>query len=566
MKNILKYGFMALMALVIAGCQNVELDELLENPNSVSPDKAELNFVMNKIYLDFAAFVDEASDETMPYVRMTAMDSGPFYINQDGPTSFDEIWQLAYYDLLPDLNLVIDNGTERNLFALTGAAKTMKAYVLFTLVDLFGNIPYTEAFQGVTLPSPKADDDEAVYAEAFALLNDAVADFDKATTGLTGTDLYYVGNRTNWKKLANTLLIRYHVNTRLVGGSATAINTILASGDIIDEKDEDFQFQYGTNRATPDSRHPYYSDGYEVGGPSWYMSNYMMWQMFGDKENEDPRLRYYFRRQDGFEDNENQFTLDCTNAPYPLHWEDGYPFCTASGVYGDPAGEYGGYWGRNHGNADGIPPDDLKKTAWGLYPAGGAFDNLPKIIVDEDPNSDTWHVSRGGTSGARGAGIQPIFLSSWTHFVLAEAALTMNTGGDARALLEAGLRQSIDKVINFNTTVVDATLAPTTEAIDAYVNEVLARYDAAADNDAKLDVVMNEYRLAAHGMGLEAFNGYRRTGYPSNMEPTREVSANSFFPRTFWYPAVYVNFNANATQRQNLDTRVFWDTRPGDLR
>ena len=47
MKNILKYGFMALMALLIAGCQNVELDELLENPNSVSPDRAELNFVMN---------------------------------------------------------------------------------------------------------------------------------------------------------------------------------------------------------------------------------------------------------------------------------------------------------------------------------------------------------------------------------------------------------------------------------------------------------------------------------------------------------------------------------------
>jgi hypothetical protein len=77
---------------------------------------------------------------------------------------------------------------------------------------------------------------------------------------------------------------------------------------------------------------------------------------------------------------------------------------------------------------------------------------------------------------------------------------------------------------------------------------------------------MNEYRLACHGMGLEPFNNYRRTGYPSLMEPTRETSSTSFFPRTFWYPAVYVNFNANASQRQNLSGRVFWDTKPGDLR
>jgi len=565
MKNILKYGFMALLALVIAGCQNVELDELLDNPNSVTPDKAELDLVFNAIMLDFKDFVDEVSDETMPYVRMTAMDGGYFYNNQDGPVNFNFMWQLAYFDLMPDLNLVIDNGTERGLTTYTGIAKTMKAYLLFTLVDLYGNIPYTEAFQGVVVPSPKADEDQAVYTEAFNLLTSALADFSDPKGSLSG-DLYYNGGAAAWEKLANTLLIRYHVSTRQVGGSGAAINTIVGTGKIIDQTAEDFQFQYGNNRATPDSRHPYYSDGYENGGPGWYMSNCMMWQMFGDKDNEDPRLRYYFRRQDGWEDNENQFTLDCTTAPYPQQWADGYPWCKASGDFGDPAGEYGGYWGRNHGNADGIPPDDLKRTAWGLYPAGGAFDNLPKSIPDEDTGDNTWQVSNGGSDGARGAGIQPVFLASWTHFLLAEAALTMNSGGDARALLEAALNLSISKVMNFNTAVVVADFVPTPEAVAAYVNEVLARYDAAADDEARLDVVMNEYRLACHGNGLEPFNSYRRTGYPSAMEPTRETSATSFFPRTFWYPAVYVNFNANASQRQDLNGRVFWDTKPGDLK
>ncbi|MCB0639727.1 MAG: SusD/RagB family nutrient-binding outer membrane lipoprotein [Lewinella sp.] len=567
MKNIFKLSFLALLALAFSGCDNLKLEELLDNPNEVTPDRAELDLVFNAAMLDFKDFVDEVSDETMPYVRMTAMDGGFFYLNQDSPTSFDFLWGLAYADILPDLNLIIDNASdpERGLTTYSGIAKTMKAYVLFTLVDLFGDVPYSEALQGVTNPNPKADDDDAVYAAAKELLESALADF-ASPKGSLSDDLYFDGTAAAWEKLANTLLIRYHVNTRRVGGSGSAIDAIVSTGKIIDASNEDFQFQYGTNRNLPDSRHPYYSDGYENGGPSWYMSNYMMWQMFGDKNNEDPRLRYYFRRQDGFEDNENQFTLDCTTAPYPSHWPDGYPWCTASGDYGDPDGEYGGYWGRSHGNADGIPPDDLKRTAWGLYPGGGAFDNLPKVIEDEDVGDDTWQVSNAGTDGARGAGIQPIFLSSWTHFMLAEAALTMGTSGDARALFETGMRQSISKVMNFNTSVVDNAFVPSAADVDAYVNEVLARYDGAVNDEARLDIVMNECRLACHGNGLEPFNGYRRTGYPSGMEPKRENDPNDHFPRTLWYPSDFVNLNSSISQRPNVTTdRVFWDTLPGDL-
>jgi hypothetical protein len=565
MKNIFKLSFLALLALAFAGCDNLKLDELLDNPNEITPDRAELDLVFNQVMLDFEAFTYNVSVETMPYVRMVAMDDGYFYLNQDSPTSFDGEWRLAYSSLIPDLNLIIDNATERGLTTYAEVAKTMKAYVMFTLVDLWGDVPYSEAFQGVTVPNPQADDDEAVYAAAADLLEDALQDFADPK-GALGNDLYYNGGAAAWEKVANTLLIRYHVNTRRVGGSGSAINTIVATGKIIDQISEDFEFKYGSNRNTPNSRHPLYNDGYEV-GPVWYMSNYMMWQMFGQKDNEDPRLRYYFRRQDGFEDNENQFTLDCTTAPYPQHWPDGYPWCTASGDFGDPDGEYGGYWGRTHGNADGIPPDDLKRTVFGVYPAGGAFDNLPKIIPDEDTGDDTWETQNLGTDGARGAGIMPIMLSSWTHFMLAEAALTMGTGGDARALLEAGVRQSIDKVMNFYPDLTDAAFAPSDADVEAYVAEVLDMYDNAADDEARLDIVMNEYRLAAHGMGLEAFNGYRRTGYPSGMELTREFSANDYFPRTLWYPAVYVNTNASASQRPNVTTdRVFWDTLAGDLR
>ena len=33
-----------------------------------------------------------------------------------------------------------------------------------------------------------------------------------------------------------------------------------------------------------------------------------------------------------------------------------------------------GYWGRDHGNDEGIPPDHSKEHLMGIYPAGGAYD------------------------------------------------------------------------------------------------------------------------------------------------------------------------------------------------
>ena len=547
MKYISKL-FLALGLLVFAGsCDLTELEDKLDNPNSVTPESAELDLVMNKVMLEFVEFVDEASDETMPYVRMAAMDDGNRYDNQDGPASFDLMWSKAYSELMPDINLVISLAEEGGFTVHSGAAKIMKAYIMMTLVDLFGNVPYSEAFQGVENPSPNADSGADVYSAALALLNDAITDLG-SPIGEIGNDLYYDNNTDSWTKLANSLILRYHVNTRLVGGSGSAVDAAVTAG-VIDETSEDWQFQYGSNRMTPDSRHPYYTDGYEVGGPTWYLSNYYMWLMFGEKNNEDPRIRYYFYRQDCDETNEDFFTLDCQNGPYPAHWPLGFPYCTASSdLFGDPNGEYSGYWGRDHGNDDGIPPDDLKRTAWGLYPAGGKFDA-----------DDCDQVSNGGTDGGGGAGIQPILLASYVYFLRAEAALTMGTADDAKDMLEKGIRESISKVMGFSSvSSVDPAFVPTQDAIDAYVDEVLAIYDGASD---KMQVVMKEYLLALQGQGLDGYNAYRRTCRPANMQPVREIDPGPY-ARSFWYPASYVNRNSNASQKSGVDTPVFWDTNP----
>lgn len=529
---------------IVSSC---DLD-LLDNPNAVTPDNASVELLMNNVFIELGETFNEVVQQTSPYVRQTTMQGSKYYSFADGPESFDFLWAQLYSTMLPDINTVIDGATAAGTPGYSGVAKVIKAFVLFTLVDLFGDVPYSDALQGTDKLSPQLDDDAAVYSEALNILNSGIEDLTNTPAAYRLTnDLFYGGDPAKWLKLANTLKLRYYLNTRLVNNNALAeINTIVAGGNYITARADDFQYNYGTNRANPDSRHPQYADGYESGGPALYLSNYMMWAMFGEKETEDPRLRYYFYRQDCDESDENTFTLPCQLYPYPFHWPDGWPFCTATSDFGDPNQEYAGYWGRDHGDDSGIPPDDLKKTAVGVYPAGGKFDA-----------DNCAQVSNGGTDGLRGAGIEPIILASYVQFMLAEA---YHAGGDvaaARTALEAGVRESIGKTMAFGAADANAAYIPTSDQINAYVDEVLAAYDG-ADNDGKLQVIMKEYWLASWGNGLEAYNGYRRTCKPAGMQLSLEASPGAF-PRSFWYPASFVNRNENVDQKANVEVKVFWD-------
>ncbi len=547
MKNLFKI-FLALWILVtLAACDALDLDEQAINPNSVTPENAEINLVLNNVLIEFGDFMNEVSDETMPYSRMMALDGGDAYFNADAPNSFDFMWNLAYAQIIPDCNLVVELAAEGGRNRHSAVAKIIKAYTAFTMVDLFGDIPYSQAFQGTDELNPTADAGSAVYEAGLALLNEAIAELANPT-GSIDNDFFYGGDETSWTKVANSLILRYYVNTRLVNSDATAqINTLIA-GDLISEAGDDFQYNYGISRVNPDARSPYYADGYEAGGAGLYLSNNFMWLLFGDKFNEDPRLRYYFYRQDCDETDEDFFTLSCQALAYPAHFPPGLPWCTASSEWGDPAGAYGGYWGRDHGDNDGIPPDGLKRTVFGLYPAGGKFDT-----------GDCASTSNGGTDGALGGGIHPILLSSSVKFYRAEAALTLGTSDDAATMLEEGIRESISKVINFAGGATDPTMAPDQTAIDDYVTEVINSFNSAGNQDDQLNIIMKEHHIALWGNGLDAYNNFRRTCMPRGLQPLR-LPDQGQFSRSFWYPSSYVNRNSNANQKSDLSVNVFWDT------
>jgi hypothetical protein len=92
----------------------------------------------------------------------------------------------------------------------------------------------------------------------------------------------------------------------------------------------------------------------------------------------------------------------------------------------------------------------------------------------------------------------------------------------------------------------------------------MAAYDAASDSEAKLNIIVKEFRLACMGNGIEPYNSMRRTGHPLEMQPSMKAASAGTFPRLFPYPSDVTNLNANAPVRTGLGEKVFWD-RAGDL-
>ncbi|HSF54773.1 MAG TPA: SusD/RagB family nutrient-binding outer membrane lipoprotein [Algoriphagus sp.] len=540
------YGLTVATSLVFATSCDEKLEELLDNPNAVTAETASPDFLLNRIQLDYKDLWYGVADRGARLTRQINQGSA-LYINTYTAVSTNGTWEDGYSDILADIQFLEPLAEASNFQRHLGIAKTIKAMVLFDLVDTYGDVPYSEALQGAGNFFPKTDSGESVYDAAFALLDEAAAHFTANSAG-TPNDYYYARNYTRWIKLINTLKLRYFLNTKLVDAAASTagINALITANNMLGVGDE-FVFRFGTTAADPDSRHPKFVGQYTAGGGD-YQSTYYMHHLTVAKGFDDPRVRYYMYRQ-VLTNTTSVDEQECISQIAPPHYlVGGFPYC-------NPAGNKG-YWGRDHLDPDGIPPDGLKRTAYGVYPSGGRFDNNSGLPVNNT------------ALGGRGAGIHPIMLPAYVDFMLAEAALTLGTTGDPKALLASGITKHINYVRAFSLTTAEASVITGfvsndehARQRDNYVTYVNNAFDGAASTDAKMDLVGREYWLALYGNGNEAYNLYRRTGKPSNMQPALEANPGPFV-RSFLYPTNYIVTNTNAVQKADVAVQVFWDKNP----
>ena len=533
----LKISLLALCTVLVSSC---ELD-LLDNPNAVTTNNTDINYLLSQIQVSYPGHFNQFSDPDMRLTRMLNAGAA-IYDNAVTPGGLDGNWNTAYANILNDVKALIPIAEKSELFVHAGVARTIRAAVLANLVDHFGDVPFTEALDAANF-NPKVESGATIYAAAIKDLDDAAANFTaKSKAGLV-TDLYYGTNADNWLRAANSLKLKLLLNRRLVdaAGSTSGINALIAGGKLISSSAQNFVFRFGTNLTNPDTRHPRYQGQYLPAGGGDYQSNAYMGIMY-DKG--DPRIRMYFYRQT-IKNTTNVNEVRCINNTKPNHYSASDYFCLPTPV---------GYWGRDHLSNEGIPPDGLLRTAWGLYPAGGLYDN---------------DASRGVSlgAGAGGAGIHPIITQSFVDFMLAEAALTLKTTGTPKTLLESAIRKSMADVRALALGTSEGSKVTTFETdkkivwaddVNKYVTAVLAAYDKATTDSERLNIIANEYWFALYGNGIEAYNMYRRTGMPRGLQPALEPNPGAFV-KSFFYPTAYIARNSNAKQKANVTTPVFWD-------
>ena len=120
----------------------------------------------------------------------------------------ERYWQIAYTDFGKDIQQVIDQTSDDpQKVNKLAQARIWKAFIVLRLTDFFGDIPYSEAFQGLTTPA--YDRQEDIYLDLFNELDEAVRQFDASQEDRFGSaDVLFQDDLEAWKRFANSLRLR----------------------------------------------------------------------------------------------------------------------------------------------------------------------------------------------------------------------------------------------------------------------------------------------------------------------------------------------------------------------
>lgn len=208
-------------------------------------------------------------------------------------------WGGAYRNALLDLNAAktilnaeIEKADPAFLAGLNNqmaCINIMMDFVYATLVDTFGDVPYSEALDPENL-TPKYDDAATVYDAVLADLDVAIASIDVTKSGFGGVqDMIYYGDMMKWKMFANSIKLRMAMRLADVNPSKSiaAANAAMASG-VITSNADNAAINYGS--AAPNNN-PLYSQLVLSGRQDFIGANTMVDIM---NANSDPRRYVYF--------------------------------------------------------------------------------------------------------------------------------------------------------------------------------------------------------------------------------------------------------------------------------
>ncbi len=234
--NLRKFSLPVLLSVLLVSCH--DLTELNVNPNGVNPGTANPNLVLSTVLTETGrSFVNLGYQDLAGVMQHTQKDGWSGGHN-DYEWGGSQSWS-GYYNILRDNQFVYDRSVELGFELQQGMSLVMKSMLFGLITDLWGDAPYTDALKGAEggqqYTFPVYDSQEVIYTGIIADLEKANTLLSKNANEYTSTvgnvDVYYQGNPLKWRKLANSLMLRYYnrISAKKPDVAKTGIEKMLAS-------------------------------------------------------------------------------------------------------------------------------------------------------------------------------------------------------------------------------------------------------------------------------------------------------------------------------------------------
>ncbi|WP_291911697.1 SusD/RagB family nutrient-binding outer membrane lipoprotein [Chitinophaga sp. CB10] len=571
--------------LMAAGCKKGFLD-INKDPNNPSTATLSQMLTANEQGLAYAMGFSNQGRGAVGFTevlsvymhQVTVRESQDQYNAQGDQFDINNAWTqfysaqsngFGYSGFLENTNVMIRQAEAEDNLIFAGVGRILKAYGLSQMVDIFADVPYTEANQFYLTKNgyPKFDKGQDIYPELLKMLDTALNNLSAtATNSLVPDldDLFYGGDVKKWTRLAKSIKLKLLVQQRLIKDVSADVNTLF-NGDLISKLDESFMMPYGPSNS-PDDRNPGFNDYYAT-QRSHYVSPWFYSILKGYNPRlftgiEDPRIPYYFYNQIK--------TTDTTAAG--IGNTDYRDSAFVSILFGSVGPN------RDRSNDNSI-------TVFGIYPVGGRYD-------DNYKNYDkTAQTNIRGVSSSSATGAAPLRLLTYADILFLKAEC-MNVGlipDDGGATLKKAIEESFKQVDYVAGKANKGQNIPKLEgsaAVTNYINQIMGAYSA-ANTAKKLEIIMTQKWIQSYGFSCDQYTDYRRTGYPILFDPNDPSQAPSGryqppllgdptlggkdqpsvrvvlgrrYPLSLPWPADELNVNRNAPAQKQPDSYpVFWD-------
>jgi len=451
---------------------------------------------------------------------------------------YNSIWNNIYLNVMNFQQIINYPNTDHSSDYFIAAAKICKAYYMQYIVDLYGDAPYTDAFKGMNLRTPKYNDDQFIYRQLFGELDDARALIAAANTNAQDITQYDVmmlsgtgGDMSKWVQFANTIelrmLIRMSNNTGAVGAYRDQRLANLAASNNFITSDVTVNPGYSSNN---DSQMNPFILNYVISSSGTTAQNFAFVAASG----------HYYKAMSTYSTYPTGSSTEIipgSGVNYPNLTDprrlricrNGASQSTFRGV--TQGSDVVDVFDSGHGQVTGVPG----RLGYGTY---NPYNQVNPI---------TAYTDLGAVSGY-------VMTLSEADFLQAEAALRWPVlFGDGSGPFNAGITASMSLR---GVTSSSAYLSPTTGI------NTKPYFGWTGTDDQKLHAILYQKWVALIGInGIEPYLDNTRTGYP--LTPLATTATQTRRPRRLIYPiSEYV---ANSANVPNISAaNVFATTDPSD--